>query len=444
MWPIRWRHMVQILLLLLISLSGAAATATATVTGLGVLNQQRSLQSGNYVGRVEGEDAGSDQLLNVNFIKSTESSVCSDTWKSWPSDSARALESENIIVFRLFPAIGNLFLSLRRLIWVSNFLGVSMVLDSKIFPGFRQAFEPAQISWDIDPAPLKQRAVDIEKGRSNTSVLHAKTFSDGIIILSNAHFVLLTSILDIKADNMSDLIFMLQGSASTTMRNLISSLAGNLSRKANVGLNVEPCAWNMFFRMSPVLVDARRTYSPWPTIETDTLSTSFRSEEYVAWHLRIPTEADRRQGYNPNVHTYMMTETADVVCSLYIEAMESARLRCPTLFTNDTEVYISSISTSLGSSCIADLAEHGIKGVQVDMGLTADEAHTSHNGTNLESTINAFLDYMFLMDAKAIIRTGSSFSGTVTSNRGLTCRSAPNSSLSTRHLSMCWPIGFSC
>ena len=40
-----------------------------------------------------------------------------------------------------------------------------MVLDSKIFPGFRQAFEPAQISWDIDPAPLKQRAVDIEKGK---------------------------------------------------------------------------------------------------------------------------------------------------------------------------------------------------------------------------------------------------------------------------------------
>ena len=77
-------------------------------------------KSGNYVGRVEGEDAGSDQLLNVNFIKSTESSVCSGTWKSWPSDSARALESENIIVFRLFPAIGNLFLSLRRLIWVSS------------------------------------------------------------------------------------------------------------------------------------------------------------------------------------------------------------------------------------------------------------------------------------------------------------------------------------
>ena len=78
------------------------------------------------------------------------------------------------------------------------------------------------------------------------------------------------------------------------------------------------------------------------------------------------------------------------------------------------------------------------------MGLTADKAHTSHNRTNLDSIINAFLDYMFLMDAKAIFRTGSSFSGTVISNRGLTCSPVPKSPLSARRLSMCWPKGFSC
>ena len=45
-----------------------------------------------------------------------------------------------------------------------------MVLDSNIFPGFRHAFEPAQIPWDIDPAPLKQRAVDIEKGKIKSTL----------------------------------------------------------------------------------------------------------------------------------------------------------------------------------------------------------------------------------------------------------------------------------
>ena len=53
---------------------------------------------------------------------------------------------------------------------IAHFLGVGVVLDSNIFPGFRHAFEPAQIPWDIDPAPLKQRAVDIEKGKIKSTL----------------------------------------------------------------------------------------------------------------------------------------------------------------------------------------------------------------------------------------------------------------------------------
>lgn len=81
------------------------------------------------------------------------------------------------------------------------------------------------------------------------------------------------------------------------------------------------------------------------------------------------------------------------------------------------------------------------------MGLTADEAHTSHNkADNSDSAINAFLDYMFMMNAKAIIRTGSSFSGTVVNIRGLVClrTGSPDNVLSERGLVSCVPKSLGC
>ena len=81
----------------------------------------------------------------------------------------------------------------------------------------------------------------------------------------------------------------------------------------------------------------------------------------------------------------------------------------------------------------------------MDMGLSADEAHTSFNG-NRDSAINAFLDYMFMMDAKALIRTGSSFSGTVVHIRGLVCQkmTSTDNQLSERGLAACVPKSFNC
>lgn len=88
-----------------------------------------------------------------------------------------------------------------------------------------------------------------------------------------------------------------------------------------------------------------------------------------------------------------------------------------------------------------------MQGVQVDMGLTADEAHTSHNKTgNSDSAINAFLDYMFMMNAKAIIRTGSSFSGTVVNIRRMGCfrTGSPDNVLLERGLVSCTPKSLGC
>lgn len=100
-------------------------------------------------------------------------------------------------------------------------------------------------------------------------------------------------------------------------------------------------------------------------------------------------------------------------------------------------------SKNVARSCIKDLAESGVTGRQVDMGLGPEEAHIEFS-LNPNATINAFLDYMFLLDATAIIYSGSSFSGTITMMRGLTCLPSPNSDLLPHQLYVCTPDNALC
>lgn len=45
-----------------------------------------------------------------------------------------------------------------RSLQVSLLLEVALVLDCKRFPGFRVAFDPSEINWDLDPALITQKA----------------------------------------------------------------------------------------------------------------------------------------------------------------------------------------------------------------------------------------------------------------------------------------------
>lgn len=43
-------------------------------------------------------------------------------------------------------------------------LEVALVLDCAKFPGFRAAFDPSEIKWDLDPATIRQRADEVSQG----------------------------------------------------------------------------------------------------------------------------------------------------------------------------------------------------------------------------------------------------------------------------------------
>lgn len=57
------------------------------------------------------------------------SGSCRSAWQAWPSVQATGAEEKSFLVFRLFDAVGNLFLSLRQVIQVS-----SIVLDHTNLP----------------------------------------------------------------------------------------------------------------------------------------------------------------------------------------------------------------------------------------------------------------------------------------------------------------------
>lgn len=47
---------------------------------------------------------------------------------------------------------------------VARLLQLGLVLDWHQFPGFRAAFEPSKINWDLDVAEVVRRAHEISQG----------------------------------------------------------------------------------------------------------------------------------------------------------------------------------------------------------------------------------------------------------------------------------------
>lgn len=79
------------------------------------------------------------------------------------------------------------------MIKVARFLEVGVVLDYGSFQGFRGAFDPAEIMWDIDPRPIVERARSIETGTDDRPCRpdngHAIGSVDGVEVAFWGHHV---------------------------------------------------------------------------------------------------------------------------------------------------------------------------------------------------------------------------------------------------------------
>ena len=102
-------------------------------------------------------------------------------------------------------------------------------------------------------------------------------------------------------------------------------------------------------------------------------------------------------------------------------------------------IFSFSFSKAMSSECTVEAAANGIMTGHIDLGLSASDAHTWFSTKPSLTALNAFLDYLFLMDSAAIIRTSSSFSGTVTKIKAMECHEMVYDILPGRLLYLCLP-----
>ena len=93
----------------------------------------------------------------------------------------------------------------------------------------------------------------------------------------------------------------------------------------------------------------------------------------------------------------------------------------------------------MARNCTVEAARHDIVMGHVEMGLNSSDAHTAHSENPLKTALGAFLDFFFLLDATVIVRTGSSFSGTVCNIKGLKCKPRVYDTLPKRSVLLCLP-----
>ncbi len=96
-------------------------------------------------------------------------------------------------------------------------------------------------------------------------------------------------------------------------------------------------------------------------------------------------------------------------------------------------------SKSMTRNFSASLAEHGIMAGFVDLGIAESDAHTNFSKDPATTATNAFIDFLSLMDASIIVRTGSSFSGTVATIKRLKCEGVQPHVQGSPDLFICFP-----
>ena len=77
----------------------------------------------------------------------------------------------------------------------------------------------------------------------------------------------------------------------------------------------------------------------------------------------------------------------------------------------------------MARNCSAAAESQDIEAGIVDMGIDASDAHTAFS-KNPDTAVNAFIDFLYLLDAKAIVTSGSSVSTAVATIKGYDCFSA--------------------
>ncbi|CAN0174499.1 unnamed protein product, partial [Ectocarpus sp. 6 AP-2014] len=406
--------------------NGAPSTKKPEVK---LLAEQDSAESGASVDVTFEEQT---EERTDRFVHTTEDG-CDPMWTSWPAVQEVAIASGTVLVFHIFASVGNLFMILHSVIKTARLLEVALFLKWESFQGFRAAFDPASIKWDLDPSSLLKQAEEFTAGslRVDAERLYPLKFLDGELVLSSRQLETLARRTGIPDASLAEMAAAVEEGWSK-LRELSIAVVG--SERGSP----QPCAWNMFLRRSPSMMASLEAHNPWT-------SSAFgpRPKDYVAWHIRT-SDGETTKSFRPDVHTYIFHgQSSTTVFPFFLAAADTAEKMCPLIFHEDTPkmpVYISSNSKSMARNCTALAAEHEIRAGFVDLGIDGLDAHTKFSKNPNATALNAFIDYLYLMDSSIMVETRSSFAFTVASIKGLKCSDVEHSpELPVKKMKVCLP-----
>lgn len=137
--------------------------------------------------------------------------------------------------------------------------------------------------------------------------------------------------------------------------------------------------------------------------------------------------------YRKRTTAYVVHSRESICCTRYQAAdgfpfsTYANVLCCPAFFSKE-----------MTSNCSAYLAEQGFLPGFIDIGTIGEEVHTAFSKDPEAAAAIAFTDFLHLMDADIIVRSASSFSGTVVAIKGMNCREAlPGVALPVTGLFVC-------
>ncbi|CAN0075885.1 unnamed protein product, partial [Hapterophycus canaliculatus] len=214
---------------------------------------------------------------------------------------------------------------------VARLLEVAVVLNWRGFEGFRVAFDPADIMWDLDPAGIVEQADRVARAGAERSELRSFKYSDGIMILADAQLELLAQKLGIAGTALDETVGSAKESYPTCLRSLLSDAGRSLHA-------LPPCAWNFLLRRSPSMIKSLAANSPWGPPNA-------RPNDYLAWHIRT-SDGESTRSFRPDIHRYIFHgQSSSDVCPLYLTATAGAEEACRRLFPGgmkDMPIFISS------------------------------------------------------------------------------------------------------
>ena len=344
------------------------------------------------------------------------------------SYARRHIELEHrghVLIYAPFPSVGNVLPSIYGSYELARYFNVALFIDSTHFPALSVALKPNILPYNnlkvnstvietlINDYGLKAAINNTNEhvfnGVDDETRLVALRFSDGVLQLPVHRWRR----------------FYDRANMTSTTVNIRSLTSADVVPWTQHRYS---CFFNAMFRKTVAL----ETY-----IEMQARNWKFdlRKEDYIAWHIR--TGDGERKAYNlsDDVYSYIHMDSPTSLCNAYKESFRLHFFKHGNDLAKMTSVpiYLTSNSIDVKRACVepmnignGTMARMNITYMDTALiGMKAEtNMHTDGHDTlkyDPRPGIAAFMDWIFLANAKTVFSGGSSFSETAKNMHETTC-----------------------